>query len=150
MIKDKYMENINYQNVIAQLLKTLPEFSRTYKKLLTDFDDDVGQHIIFGELTRFTIRKYKIAAQMQKKDKVRYAAALDVVKKIIKFIEVCLMARDPKVRELAAFSFLENLWQAGKYYNAMKGMLSKGAKTELERIDVWWEHLGEQKAASQS
>ena len=53
------MKNITYKNIDKLLLKEIPEFCDNYKQLVDDFGSAAQTHIVFGELTRFLISKFK-------------------------------------------------------------------------------------------
>lgn len=93
------MPKIDYENFVQQLLSTVRETRGIYQKHLED-NDETLPHVLLGEITRFIIDSYR-------------RANIELLARILEFLENAISSTDDKVQELVVVSFLENLHQAG-------------------------------------
>lgn len=90
------MTEVTYDSFPAHL-RAVPGFERVYDEHLADYDE-VLPHVLLGEYARFLSREAELCG----------AVAASVEEGML-LLEHAMGSRDPRVRELVAVSFLENL-----------------------------------------
>jgi hypothetical protein len=128
---------ITRDNVIDQMLKQIPEFGGIYKEHLEDNYDEVLHHPLFAELARFAIDMYRSSRELPEESRPDD----DVFERIVSFVEDAVESTDERVVELVQLSFLENLHQAGSYYEAIRSQLGPGSSQLLEAVEKGWRQL---------
>jgi hypothetical protein len=125
-----------YENVGAYLVEAVPEFKPILDKHIEEYGE-LLPHVLFGELTLWTIDLFRRWQQ------TRDESVCEVFNRVKQFIESCINAEDDRVQELAMFSFLENLWQAGEDYPSIQQHLGAKIQFWLDKIEEWWRHSRE-------
>ena len=114
--------NINYDNIVTDLVEKFPEIDSIYELHKSD-NGVVLQHVFFGELTRFIIASYR-------------KNNLDLVDNILEILDMYLQLGDDKITNLIVASFLENLSQADKDYLRIVKILPTNLQSEIVKIDT--------------
>lgn len=124
------MGMVTYENVVQRLVEQVPESRQAYEEHL-NFCGEILPHVLFGELTGFIIRTYRLWA------KSGDPCVEDKLQHILNFLEECAQSTDERVVDLVSVSFLENLWQAGSDYEPIKKRLGPNLQKLLLQIEAW-------------
>ncbi|WP_214415229.1 DUF7674 family protein [Sphaerisporangium fuscum] len=91
---------LSYERIADLLIAEVPEFAPVVQEHVA-CDDEVLQHVLFGDLTRFVLKAHQCGDDA-------------VVGRCLAFLEQAMMASDLRLRELVAVSFVENVgpWDA--------------------------------------
>jgi hypothetical protein len=130
-------QKISYNTVITLLLEKIPEFRPVYEEYVKDYG--VIEHPIIGELKVFFVQQYrswKNSPDDKERNKIK-----ELLDKILDFIEEIVDCGDTKTEELAYFSFLEMLVNAGEDYEGIKKMLRPKSIKALQEIDDWYARM---------
>jgi hypothetical protein len=107
------MPPLNYQNISFYLVKKIPEFQHEFETHLKDQHGEILPHVLFGDFTRFFVRKY----YESQKD----ARAKEVLLRCVEFVEEMLESNDLDLKGLVLVSFLKNLFEPKEeYYEPIK------------------------------
>jgi len=87
---------IAYVDVPREVLREIPEFQSIYDEHVADMDGSVLNHLLFGDLSRFTLRAYG------DEDRER-------VERVLRLMERLLAEGDEETTELVVVSFIENI-----------------------------------------
>jgi hypothetical protein len=86
---------IAHGEVPELLLGEIPEFRTTYDEHVQD-NDEVLSHVLFGDLSRFTIAAYE-------------RGQIGVIERLVRLMERLLRDGDDYTKNLVAVSFVENI-----------------------------------------
>ena len=120
---------LNYKNVIQELLEKLPEFhdSEEFKY----FEDEANlPTIIFGAFRQFYIKTY------QEGDK-------ELIKRMSNFLEKIAKIETKEMKELICFGFLENISPKANYYDGLVGTFGEVTLKRLQETNEYWKKLQE-------
>ncbi len=120
------MKKINYQNISEYLLEKIPEFRSDFNEYFKNQHGENLQHVLFGDFTRFFVRKYYESQQD--------IGAKEVVLRCAELIEEMLEQQNLDLKGLVLVSFLENLYDPKEaYYQGIKSYL-KPKTLELLKV----------------
>ena len=120
-----------YENIGSYLVEAVPEFKPILDKHIEEYGE-LLPHVLFGELTLWTIELFKRWQQTGKE------SDYEIFSRVIQFIQRCINSEDQRVNELALFSFLENLWQSEEHYQSIRLCLAPELQFWLDRVEGWW------------
>ena len=103
------MTEVTYESFPDQL-RTVPGFDRIFNEHITDHDE-VLPHVLLGDLVRFLSREVELRG-------VESIA----LKQAMLILERGMSSRDPRLQELVAVSFLENLDPADQSFQAIRNL----------------------------
>lgn len=124
----KYVPNIKLIKCVDELNNTIPEFIDVVEDNVAFTEGQILPYPIFGDLRKFFVKQLK-GNNKELADRIQI------------FIENMLDSPNPRIRELAAFGFLENLESeanSNEEYEQLKQELNPRLIKELEEIDAWW------------
>jgi hypothetical protein len=120
------MDRLTYSNIVDHLGAAVPDFRPLVEEHIAD-NRAVLPHVLFGDLTRFVISKYRDW-------KAGDGAAWTAVQRVLQLLEEALAQDGPELNDLVKASFLENLGQAGDDYGGIRQILSAPLREALDRI----------------
>lgn len=129
------MMPVTYDNVIEQLITHVPEFEAAYKRHLEENDGELLSHPLFADLLRFTVDEYRLSTEPSISNS---SSSNDVFRRVLNFVEDAAQSRDERVGELVRQSFLENLDQAGRDYEAIRVRLGPTSRKLLAETEEGW------------
>lgn len=91
------MIELTYENILGALRTSVPGFDQLYEEHLSKYDEALP-HVLFGDLVRFLDKEVRLNGPFSPV----LAAAMGV-------LERAMGSQDPKLEELVAVSFIENL-----------------------------------------
>lgn len=91
------MTNLTYDSFADQLRQEVPGFEHVYDEHVADHDE-VLPHVLLGDLVRFLSREIELRG-----------ANSVALKQAMSLMEGGMCSPDPRLQELVAVSFLENL-----------------------------------------
>lgn len=91
------MTAITYDSFADQLRREVPGFEHVYNEHVADYDQ-VLPHVLLGDLVRFLSREVEL-----------HGATSAALRQAMSLLEGGMGSRDPRLQELVAVSFLENL-----------------------------------------
>ena|SRR5258708_304553 len=119
-------ETLNYGNFIDRLLEYVPEFKSVYDEHRRYYGE-VLPHVLLADFTRFILDAYAKSIKSEHHSQ-SYHKIFD---RGVDLMEHALESTDPKLRELVAVSFLENLDQAEDFYSEIRSLLGPRLKAQL-------------------
>ena len=92
---------MQYETVIDDLVSEVPEFEPTIRKHV-EANDSPLPHVLFGDFTRFVVAAWQ-------------DGNVELVGRCLDVLERALAEDDPRLHELVAASFVENVgvWEPG-------------------------------------
>jgi hypothetical protein len=118
-------EKLSYINIFDAIVAEVPGFRAEYEEHLADYGE-ILPHLLMGDLTRFTIRRYR---EMKL---TNLAEAREDVRLTLQLLERAMQIGDERLQELISVSFLENLHQAEEAYGGLRDLLGPALLRELE------------------
>ena len=91
------MRELNYDRFSDQLRAQVPGFDRIYDEHLHDYDE-VLPHVLLGDLVRFLSNEARA-----------HGAESTALRRAMSLLEHGMESADPRLQELVAVSFIENL-----------------------------------------
>ncbi|PKN91365.1 MAG: hypothetical protein CVU44_19830 [Chloroflexi bacterium HGW-Chloroflexi-6] len=125
------MLSFTYNEIGLSLVEHIPEFKNIYEEHVNQYQC-VLQHVLFGDLVRFTRDICKI--MMSSKGEYERERKAEIVDRILDFIEQALESNDERVTELVQVSFLENLHQLGECYDYVVKRLGARSKQIIKLL----------------
>lgn len=110
------MEEITYENVVAQLLKVIPEFHPDKQ----DVSDGLT-HLVFGDLTEF------VKSLLDRQDNN------DSVQRLFRFIEEAARSNDVRVLDVIKDSFLEGFLDSPDHLHKSKKHMGRFTRRLLRQ-----------------
>ena len=112
-----------YKNIFDVIANRIPGFSPAIREHV-DFYDELLPHVLMGDFTRYlsALCCGPAASQLQQSTQCREA---------LNILETALNSPDPKLRELVAVSFVENLDPADESYPCVRSQLGPSLRTQL-------------------
>ena len=92
---------VTYDGIAQEVVAVVPEFAPVVDEHLRVFDGEILPHVLFGDFTRFVLAAYSDCNP-------------ELVGRCLDFLEGALDSPDPRVGNLVAVSFVENVgpWDA--------------------------------------
>jgi hypothetical protein len=91
------MTGLTYQNILEVLRTSVPGLAQLYEEHLAKYDEPLP-HVLFGDLVRFLEQEVRLNGPYS-----------PVLAQAIGVLERAMGSQDPKLQELVAVSFIENL-----------------------------------------
>jgi hypothetical protein len=115
------MTSLDFTNFSETLRVQVPGFDRVFREHIQDYDE-VLPHVLVAELARF------LSADVQKSGSLSAALppAMDI-------LERGMASNDPKLQELVAVSFLENLDPADASFQEIRRHFGPHMRKQFER-----------------
>jgi hypothetical protein len=104
------MSRFTYDNFAEQFRATVPGFDRIYDEHVADYAQ-VLPHVLFGDLVRFLSSEVALRG-----------AGSVALKQAMLLLEAGMGCQDPRVQELVAVSFLENLDRHDTSFPAIRSL----------------------------
>ena len=115
------MSALDFAGFPEQLRAQVPGFDRIYDEHLRDYDE-VLPHVLVGELVRFL------------SDQARHHGEhSDALRQAMDLLEQGMSSADPRLQELVAVSFLENLDPADVAFPAISRLFGPRLREQYER-----------------
>lgn len=115
---------------MSSLLAAVPEFTATYEEHLVEYGG-LLPHVLMGDFTRWFIELFRQSLR----DSTDSAQARHQLYEVSRLLDAAWDQSSPKVRELIAASFLENLHQARDDYRGVTGILGPQLTRKLAQIE---------------
>jgi hypothetical protein len=87
---------IAYGDVAEEVVGEIPEFRPAYDEHVAAMEGEVLNHMLFGDLSRFTLKAYR-------------DGDLDLVRRILRLMERLMAEGDDLTTELVVVSFVEDI-----------------------------------------
>jgi hypothetical protein len=122
---------LDEERLVHQLVSLVPEFSPVLKEHL-DFNHELLPHVLFGDITRWVIDRYREARGHTGSSHGQD----EILDRTLGFLERKFSdPEDSAAHDLIAVSFLENLHQAGPDYEGLKRRLGPNLRSWLSRLE---------------
>ncbi len=122
------MKDFTYETFADDLCVTIPGFHLVYKEHIEDYDQ-VLPHVLLGDLVRFLIAEVEL-----------HGDASAAVKPAMLLLERAMGSQDPRIQELVAVSFLENLDPGNSSFSALRTLFGPRLEEQYQRTRA--ERLG--------
>jgi hypothetical protein len=116
--------------LIHQLVALAPELGPVYR---THLDDNFGEllpHLMMGDITRWM----GVLVSRVQAGGPTAPADLELFRTVMAFLEGQFASGDAAVQELIAVSFVENLWQTGEQFTAIKNVLGPSLRGQFDQM----------------
>lgn len=120
------MENLTFQNVLRELLKTITELknSKDFQAIVSHGNAD-NQYVVFGVFENFYIECFK-------------EGNVQLMNRMSQFLEKVASSEEIRLQELVAYGFLENLDKKADYYEEIIKTFGKHTRKQLQDVDKFW------------
>jgi hypothetical protein len=122
---------MNYENVASELFKRIPEYETFYRREADYMGDDTLNYVVFGGILVEFIAK--LLASLDTQDRA-FDDPEGILSQIFGVIEKCATSKVRDVRLLIEVGFLEVLYTAGDYYEAIVERLDPASKQLLQKL----------------
>ncbi len=116
------MKDLTYETFADGLCATIPGFHLLYEEHIRDYDE-VLPHVLLGDLVRF------LTAEVES-----HGDASAAVKPAMVLLERAMGSREPRIQELVAVSFLENLDPEHSSFSALRTLFGPRLEEQYQRI----------------
>ena len=117
------MTELTYESFPQQLCVAVPGFDRVYDEHVAEYDE-ILPHVLLGELVRFLSREVQSCSIE--------GAALG---RAVMLLERAMGSADPRLQELVAVSFLENLDPADPSFAAIRTHFGPKLEEQYKRYE---------------
>jgi len=113
---------LSYTTFFASVLQAAPAFRSMYEESVKDNDGELP-HVLMGDLTRFVLREVEASQGVP-----------NSILPVLWLLEAGINSPDPKVVELVAASFVENL-QGEPALRLLRASLGAGLSAQLKECE---------------
>jgi hypothetical protein len=117
------MTDITYDSFSDQLRAAVPGFDRVYDEHLAD-NGEILPHVLLGALVRFLSGDVELCG-----------AGSTALKHALPLLERGMSSRDPRVQELVAVSFLENLDPGDPSFPAIRRLFGPRLEEQYRKYE---------------
>jgi hypothetical protein len=117
------MTDLTYDTFAARLRHEVPGFEHVYDEHVADYDE-VLPHVLLGDLVRFLSREIE----------VRGAQSV-AVRQAMSLLEEGMGSGEPRLQELVAVSFLENLDSADASFSTIRTLFGPSLEEQYRKYE---------------
>ena len=118
------MTDLSYETFSEQLRANVPGFGRVYDEHVADYDE-VLPHVLLGEFVRFLSNDVELNG-----------SASAALKPATVLLEKSMSSEDPRLQELVAVSFLENLDQEHPSFHIIRSLFGPALAEQYEKYEA--------------
>ena len=122
----KKEKEIYYNSFYNQFLMEVPKFQSVYDEHIDD-NNKLLEHILTGDLTRYVVKLFIESEN----DDTKSDHNMDIIDRILAFLERAMISTDESVRNVVSVSFLENLVKHEEEYIKLKKLLGPNLCKEV-------------------
>lgn len=115
--------DLTYNSFPDQLRTTVPGFDRVYDEHIVDHDE-VLPHILLADLVRFLSSEVEL-----------HGAKSKALRQAMPLLERGMNSRDPRVQELVAVSFLENLDPGDPHFPTIRSLFGPKLEEQYRKYE---------------
>jgi hypothetical protein len=115
--------NLTFENFLEQLRAAVLGFDRVYDEHVADHGE-VLSHVLLGDLVRFLSAEVEVGGGEN-----------DVLKQAMSLLERGMRSQDPRVQELVAVSFLENLDPRDPSFPAIRSLFGPSLEEQYKKYE---------------
>jgi hypothetical protein len=112
------VNELTYENFPSELRDRVPGFAHVYDEHVAD-NDEVLPHVLLGDFVRFLSQEVEL-----------HGPDSEALKQSMPLLERAMASSDPRLQELVAVSFLENLESTDPSFPAIRRLF--GAELEKQ------------------
>ena len=117
------MTDFTYDTFPDHLCTVVPGFARVYDEHVADYDE-VLPHVLLGDLVRFLSKEVEV-----------HGAESAALKEAMALLERGMESPDPRLQELVAVSFLENLEPEAPGFPAIRRLFGARLEEQYEKYE---------------
>jgi len=124
------MTDLTYENILEALTANVPAFATLYEEHVAKYDEALP-HVLFGDLVRFLDNEVRVNGPESA-----------VLAQAMGLLERAMGSQDPKLQELVAVSFIENLEPGEATFPAFRRLFGPKLEAQFSTYQAGLKHPG--------